>query len=492
MRGLLFLFLTVVNVSQAWGSAFLTIVDEQRQPVAGATILIGFEDGNPFPGNMLTTNATGQAAVPSDWKAALPLTVMATGFVTSTVPLALPGAQILELSHQEANLEIEIAGITSGFGRLREDGKVDFGLVMPALSPSSMLNFDLASVMSPYMDTIEIVGRSLEIPSNITLPDQIESYILPIRFNKPQFRSYVREPGQYRLTATHGQFPLQRVVNDIRAGKSMFEVINHFNFIETGSVPVTVNENVSGVQLPVDQTRFSGQIDVTAPAITKDQVIISLGLAEIDGLMSPTDLKRLKSQESLRLKKMESAPATVISLLIKDNSKKKSMASWFYEVLSMRSILAPSNEVTPDPEGKSENYNQMSFHMQAATSTIRPEFLPLLDLPVVEEHVLRVSVPTLSEGMQPVAMYWVLSEIEKIGNGDMKSERRTRLWEVWSSSWNPMIELPRINPTRRPDRTYRWEVLFMAQKTTFAENAANAQDVDLSRVTNITRHAVDL
>ncbi len=483
----------LLALSQAtFADQMLTIVDQLNQPVTGATILIGFEDGNPFPGNRMTTDASGQAPVPSDWKAALPLTVVAPGYVTSTVPLAVPGAQILELSPQESNQEIEIAGEAIDFGRLRQDGKVDFALVMPSLRPDALLSFDLSTVMSPKVDVITVVGREIEIPSNIALPDQTETYIFPINFNKPQYRTYVREPGQYRVTATRGQFPLQRVVNDIRAGKSMFEVINHFSFMGSGAQLVNASQNVGGVNLSVNQTRFEGQFDVKAPKIKTDEVIISLGLNEVDGLLNPTDLKRLRSEERLALKKNNTGGSSVISLLLKD-AKSLEKQGWLYDALTLRSIFPLNTNIDEQPNASDEqSFSQMSFSNNPADALVNPTFLPLIAQPEIRDNVLITAIPAMPAGMSPLAMYWIYSEIEKVGEGSVKSEKRTRQWEILSPSWRAQIELPRLALEKRPDRQYRWEVLFLARKNQVEGGTPRTNRVDLSSITHVTRNAIDL
>ncbi|HMN67970.1 MAG TPA: hypothetical protein PKC28_05470, partial [Bdellovibrionales bacterium] len=231
----------------------ISVQDKMGQPIIGATIMFGFEPGNPFEGNVITTDGSGIAATPADWKAALPVTVQAAGFVSQTLPVTMPSDLIFALSTQEGMAELEVAGETTDFGRLRTDGKVDFGLVIPALNREQMLGFDLSTVISPKTDTITIIGNDVELPSNLTLPEQTESYIFPITFNKPGYRVYVRNPGPYTVSATHGQFPLQRVVNDIRDGKSMFELINHFKFLGAGQQPVDVQGDVPGQNVPVNQ-----------------------------------------------------------------------------------------------------------------------------------------------------------------------------------------------------------------------------------------------
>ncbi len=473
----------------------LRVVDQNNQPVANATILLGFEPGNPFPGNVLKTAADGSAGVPGDWKAALPVTVQAAGFITTTLPVMMPGEHMITVSKVDGAVQMEIKGTTTGFGRLITDGKVDFGMVIPAMSRESMLSFDISSVISPQNDTIEIIGNAVDIPSNVTLPNQEETYIFPITLDKPDYRVYVREPGNYQMFVMHGQFPLQRVVNDIRAGKSIFEVINHFTFLEAGQKSVTVTGNIKNVDLSVNQTPFNSTVALKAPAFPADKVMVSLALSEKSGFYVPTDLKRLTPNQAMNLKSNASlgggsvlsllldAPTTTVITRLEQALKDLNPLEKFTRPFAQEDPVAANNY----------NFNKLSFAFTPATGgTVSPQFLPLVAAPTMSGNVIKVSVPAINAGLTPAAMYMVMSEIETLGTGTVKSERRTRLWEVWSPGWTTQVELPKIAFTKNPKFKYRWEVLFLARPSNFVFEAAPTDRVDLNTVTHVTRNAMDL
>ncbi len=466
----------------------LDVVDHQGNPVSGATILIGYETGNPFSGNVITTNSSGQVGVPADWKAALPVTVQAPGYVITTLPVALPGDHTIVLARQEGTQEFEIAGTPTDFGRLPTDGKVDFALVIPALSRESMLAFDISSVLSPKNDTIEIIGNKIDIPSNLVLPQQRENYIFPIEFNKPNYRAYVREPGQYLVSATRGNFPLQRVVNDIRGGKSIFEVVNHFTFVEGGQLPVNVQANVGGANFPVNQMPFNTAVTVQAPNFAAGHIMLSLALLENQGKFMPSDLKRLTAGQALNLKANTSTgQASVLSLLLEEAASLQSnFAKMFKPLLSLGGAV-PQNADSANPD-----FGKFSFAFLPAANGVAPQFLPLVGKPSLNGQILTLDVPALPAGLTQVASYMVLSEIQEITGGEIKNERRTRMWEVWSNAWLQQVELPKIAITKRPDRKYRWEVMFLARPSNFVGAPNGGTGVDLNTVTHVTRNAVEI
>lgn len=478
------------NESLVPTASTLQVVDKAGNAISGAVVLVGYENGNPFSGNMVTTNSAGEVAIPNDWKAALPVTVSAPGYVTTTLPFANPGDHTIVINKQEGMQEFEIAGTPTDFGRLPTDGKVDFALVIPNLTRESMLSFDISAVMSPKSDTIEILGNQLDIPSNLSLPQQRETFIFPIEFNKPNYRAYVREPGQYQVSATRGNFPLQRVVNEIRGGKSIFEVVNYFTFVEGGQVPVDVQANVGGVNFPVNQMPFNVPVQVQAPQFPSGQIMLSLALQENQGTFMPSDLKRLTSGQAMTLKSANATgPVSVLSLLLDEAAALHStMSKMFEPLLSLGGAIqrnASADSAMPD-------FSKFSMALLPANAGVAPQFLPLVGKPSLNGQILTLDVPALPAGLTQVASYMVLAEIEDLSPGaKIKNERRTRLWEVWSNAWLGQVELPKIAVTKRPDRKYRWEVMFMARPANFV-GAPAAGGVDLNTVTHVTRNSVEI
>ena len=472
----------------------LTVVDEAGQPVANATILLGFEANNPFDGNVLTTSDAGTASIPADWKAALPVTVQAPGYIAETLPVALPGSQRIQLTHMEGQNSYEVKGTTTNYGRLITDGKVDFSMVVPALTREQMLAFDLSTVISPQNDTLDIIGNSVKIPSNIALPEQTENYIFPIDFNKPDYRLYVRNPGSYNIVATHGQFPLQKVVGDIRNGKNIFDVINYFTFSESGSKTVNVKGNVVGADVAVNRTTFGNNVTVTAPSYSTQNDMVSLALIETAGLMSPSDMKRLTPGQTLSLKTNTAAGSTTVISLLTQKPRGQQTNSI--------NILGADDLTIPQPEVLAAQYNfqRLSINIQSNANRVSPTFLPLIAQPTLTAgNVLKLDVPSMPAGLQAAGTYLVYSEIETLNSAaadsqdtSMKSERRTRLWEVFSDGWLSQVELPKIKFAKRANRTYRWEVLFMARPVGFTTATDAANKADLTTITHVTRNATNL
>lgn len=475
----------------------IKVIDENNQPVANATVLLGFEQDNPFPNNIVKTGADGVTGVPSDWKSALPVTVQATGFVTTTIPVMEPGVHTITVSKADGTANLEVKGTTQNFGRILTDGKVDFGLVIPSLTRQNMLAFDIGTVMSPQVDTMDLGFLSIDVPSNVTLPNQDETYIFSITLDKPDYRFYLREPGNYDMYALHGQFPLKKVVDDIRGGKSIFEVVNYFNFLETGSKTLTVNNNMSGVNLDVNQTAFNSTYAVKAPNFANDKVMISLAVAENNSRFVPTDIKRLTPGQSMNLKTNTGLGAgAILSMLLDEPTNivepREVSPLRILNPLEALAFYPLQQQRQPMPAAKDYNFTKMTFAVLPAGGTVMPDFLEMIDKPTMSGNVFTLDMPALPNGLTAASMYLVLAEVETLGTGNMKSERRTRLWEVWAPGWMSQVEMPKVTFNKNPNFKYRWEAMFLARPSSvvFGSNAGNR--ADLNQITHITRNAMDL
>lgn len=479
--------LSIIVASHLANAAeLIKVTDEKGMPVVGAQILIGTEDGKPFGGNVITTNGSGTAAAPAGWTTAQPVTAQSPGFMAATIPDAKPGALTIQMTRLEGQNQFEISGNTEGFGKMVNNGLVHFGLVIPALRREEFLSFDMSTVLSPQSDRIDVIGNSFEIPSNLTMPEQTVTYIFDIKLNKPKYRFYVRNPGQYVMSATHGSFPLSKVAGDIRSGKSIFELINHLTFLEGGERALSVSGHSPGNNLMVNQAPFSSAITVKAPAFPKNQVMVSLALQEKGGLLMPTDLKRFQAGQSMNLRSA-STPSVLSLLMVNANAITADLSMETFRPLSLIDSYYQINGMASRPQ----SFSQLSFVISQASGGANPNFLSLVNSPVLDaQNVLNVTAPQTPAGVTPAGAYFVFSEIETFPNGKVTSEQRTRLWEVWSPNWPTQVQLPKLTFNRKSNRTYRWEVLFLGSSSGFS-GSTHVNGVDLKSVTHVTRNALD-
>jgi hypothetical protein len=470
----------------------LTVVDEGNKPVPNATVLIGQSAGNPFEGNVAVTDASGQIHMPSNFKSELPMTVSADGYITQTYLRFAPTGTLAQLHKKEGANRIEVRGTTTNFsGVVDGDGKIDFGLVIPSMTKTQLLAFDLSSVLSPENDTITIMGRDVNIPSNLTLPEQSESYdiIIPVNLNKPTYRSFLREGGSRHFSGVHGWFPLKKVVDDIRGGKSFFDVINSFQFTTMGSRDVAATESINGQDINVNQMAMDASFPVRAPAFDTSKVMLSLAMAEDNGRLTVTDLKRLNPKQTLQLKSSSRLSSRrMLSALVNNNRTDASPApvnpGTLLPIDGSALFSAIPNLVA------SPNFQQLSFVFQNEGDGA-PTFLPMVSAPSMSGNVVQLQAPQLPAGLRVLGTYLVYSEILPSNGGSVKSETRTRLWELWNDGWVNTVTLPEVSFAKTPGRTYRWEVMFLATSNSSDEVTTDGSALNVNNITHVSRNALN-
>lgn len=449
----------------------LTVKGPNGRPIAGARVLIGTRENVPFPGNVVTTDSAGRIPLPSAWTDAQPVTIEARGFVRATWfgrTADAPEGFVLRRAVPSrtggpAAGRPELKGETQGFGRLVRDGFVDVGLVFPAITRAQINTIQVASLISPQTDTISVVGRQIEIPSNVTLPEQTESYVLPITLRKPAFRVYAPEAGNYRMVATHAKFPLKDVVDELRGGKSFFDVINKIEFLAAGFKDVAIDKPTQTTNLVVNEVPFVPRFKIGAPNFDANQAMLALSLPERGGLYHVADVKRLAPRETLTLKAPQNSSGLVVAVLKKNDKESNSTVGAAAEAMSV--AIHPSNRI-PDIQ-----------------------FVTTPDAPKVRASTLVLDPPRTPSGLSAILTYAVLSKVEVVESGNIKLENKTPEWELYADAWAQNLELPELPGAPRPQGGWRWEVTFGGMKP---DGRTTAGPGALEKVSHVARSAVDL
>ena len=500
MKSILTLLLSLVAYVQvhAADSTQLQILNENLQPVAGADVYIGNVDRN----ETLKTDVNGMVDIPTSWKASFPVTVTAAGYLKSTFLDVYPTDTTLQLHREDQKGVMEVKGETTDYDNLKKDGKVDFALVYPGLRLRQLAQFDVQSVISPDSDEIKILTETAAVPSNLSLPKQKETYMLPITLEKPVYRMSFKQTGDYRLIAMHGQFPINKVVGDLRAGKAFYEIINHFSIKGGGQKDVTINSSVDGQNIPVNQLKFNKTITVKGVPLPDDQVMFSFSLAKQANIYFPSDVKRI-------------LPTDTTQLVLPENSEQNSIVSVIMPKTEASGIGGSAEEdgkakvddsvVDPLPQFKNLfdgalRFFNISFEetemnrgiggMSSARhneSEPTPLFLGLVGRPTFNDGVITLAQPPLVAGIEPVATYAILSEVERTPKGNYTIERNFRVWEVAQLGWADQLQLPVGTFNFTPGKSYRWDVLFMGRRIGYN----NTGEYFLDGVTHVTRNSID-
>jgi hypothetical protein len=499
------------SVAVAHSGEKIRILNEQGLPIIGADVMVGHESGKPFTNNLLKTDSSGAITVTDEWQSTQPITVSATGYLRTTFLNVEPQANEFQLHTVDVMNQVEIKGTTTSFPEFKRDGKVNFGLVYPALHRTQLAQFDMNSFLSPQFDQIHVITQTVSIPSNLTLPEQQQSYILPITLNKPDYRLYVRSPGGYRVMANHGQFPFKQVVSALRDGKAFYEVLNLFKFTEYGQRDVVVNDKIDGQDIPVNQVQVTNSINVQAPTLAADQVMLSASLVSQGDMYFMSDIKRVESGQTMSL----GTPAgqntnEVVSLLMPTKEASKiggihtnSFAPQTLSDINQNTVLSYKlvfdrfinilGTVQFDDEPPVQVLNDgpggLSIAMSSAGET-QPSFLNLVSRPTLSNDGKTVSfaAPAMVNGITPIATYVVLSQIDHTDMGQYKVEHRFRLWELYNNGWTNQVNLPKVALSTQPGKNYRWEVYFLGSTQVNAQQNTSSLD----KVTHVSHNSLDL
>lgn len=437
----------------------ITVFDPAGAPIVGATVLIGLRHGTPFADNVLKTDASGSVVLPAAWTSAEPVTVEAAGFVKATWMAQTPAAMALSLRKAPPAQKLELTGETTGFKNLSKDGWVDVGIVFPALRFNQLASLQITDLISPEVDSMSVAFTDVDIPSNVSIPAQDERYFFTLTLEKPVYRSYPGGSGTWKMVAAHARFPFEKVVDDLRAGKSIYDVINYFEFKGASVSDIPMIAPSTWKNLSVATTVFDGKLDVTAPNFASQYRMLAIPVTQTAGYLYPTDVKVFGPRETRRMVMPKGTLGYTVGALRDANAPKTGAG---VEALSV--VIAPSG------------------------ATSRFEFLDIPRQPSMRGSTLRLEPPTASiAAIAPAATFASLSSVSVKTAGKMQLETKTPLWDVYASGWAGAFELP--DAPARAKASYRWDVTF--------GGAANGKSVRLGPdivedLSHLTKSAVDL
>lgn len=414
----------------------LVVVDQNGKPISGAQILIGKDINQPFADNFIATDSVGSFEAPKGWTTPESVTINAPGFVRATFLKQLPTGQSFTLRKLEGGSVFQLNGKTTGHSVVDQDGFVDFGLVIPAISKAGFANLDISDFISTDTDTITVAGKSVALPSNITLPRQQESYFITITLDKPQYRLGFKSEGVKTMFAAKGRFLLDDMVNAYQSGKQLFELANSFAMIGGIVKDVTLAGAKTTSDMDTTKLAFKNKVSVVGPSIKSDEMTMVTPLSEAKGMFYPTDVKYLEPGKSQNLT-TEATTDAVLTLL-----KKKSEAQ-------------PKNMV-----------DRMSSTFQPLKAGMTPTLLPLMANPTVKS-AFEVNIPSISNlrGLFNGASYAVLSHVKKVPMGSNTVDVLSNIWEVYSPDWETHVAIPNWPGERAPTGNLRWQVTLTSSPT---------------------------
>jgi hypothetical protein len=386
----------------------IKITDLDGASIPGAQILIG-EAVSQDSSNFLTADAGGEFEAPAFWSSPETVTINAPGYVRATYFSQTPQGQTFQLRKVVISGNFELKGIGTGFQIKDKDNKMDFAIMMPSLTRESLFTFDLATLISPQMDVLEVLGQKMDVPSNVAIPTQKESYgIITLKFSKPSYRMYFPDLGDRKVLTLAGQFPFKEVVKEMQNQTPFAQLVNYFT-LKGGSIKdVSIQKDSQVLDLPVNELVFNQSRELVAPQISSDDFIVAMPISSFQGTMYPTDIKNLSSGQKTNLTVASGAQP---------------------EILLAQKKLAEQDTI---------GGGHLSAALVPFTAGLKPELLPMMDSPQVLSE-LEVKIKRPGSGMiEELGTYSVLSLVV----GTAQAPEEIRKWEVYAPKWISGFRLP--------------------------------------------------
>ncbi len=394
-------------------AAKLRILTAAGEPIAKAQVLIGSAKNKPFTGNLLTADDSGTLTAPGAWVDEQPVTISAPGFVRVTYFNQKPQDKNFQLRYADGGTQFELKGQTTGYQIKNGDDLVDFSLLMPIVKKQDLFTFDVGMLISPETDTISIYGNTINLPSNVSLPKQKENYgLFSVTLDKPIYRMYFPAKGNKRVMGIRGQFPFNKVVDQMQNGGSMLSVVNDFKIMGGSLKDVSIslptqNQDIAVTDLSFSQTRTIKMSDFPA-----DQVAMVIPLSLYQGEMVPTDIKTMAPRSSMNL--TVNSGSSLVLVVVKRKNEMNNLAS---------------------------GVGQLSASILPFAANITPEVMALTPGPrVVNEREFTIDTPrAVGPDAAAQGFYAVLSNVV---TDSQSKENVSRQWEVYSNVWLNHVQLP--------------------------------------------------
>jgi hypothetical protein len=421
-------------------SSIFTFEDTYGRPLKNAKVLIGPSFHEPFANNFLLTDENGQITIQENFSDT-PITIAAPNCIRTTFFGINPGKQQFVIRPSFIHAMIPIHGNTTGYGNLKRDNMADFGVVTQGLTRSQLLSFDMNMLISPEKDVLAIEDHKIEIPSNIAFPKQTENYIIPITFEKSNYRFFAPQMGPQKLYALHGRFPFKEVINELRKKSPFSALINQFKFIGA-SIKDIVADGETSLDIAVDNISFTKKLAMKTIAIPTEMTMVLIAAAEVGGKLYPLDIKKFEGSE------------TTATLNTSDLGKHYWVAA-----------LKHSKDFYTN---KPKEFG-LSASITAAEEkpiTYQPVFLDLIETPAVDFDAWKIhQTPQILSAIRPLATFAVLSQTHRT------TKQKTLLWEAYAPAWIDQMNLPiwpepeTLPLTSRTDLIGTWEISYLGRQS---------------------------
>lgn len=405
--------------------------------------------------------------LPREWTSNETVTIEAPGYIRATYFGKKPEAYVFKLRRSVEKVSPQLRGQTTGFGRLTGNGVLDVSLVYPAIPRSRAASLELTQLIGTGVDKVKVYGEELELPANLSVPAQTETYfmIVPVSLDKPSYTVTVPSLGGYRFAAVHAQFDFKKTIDDLRDGKSFFDLINRLQFRSFTTRNYTIRQGTQTSNFPLGENVLKASVPVHAAGLPRGYAMVATSLVEENGLCVVTDVKRLLEGEkrSLMASAKANASLVLVRTLKKYDAKRTDFSGSDYEEMS--AIVGPSLQTSSAP------------------------FLPILKPIVSVGRSIKFTPPMVGANLSAGLTYVTLSKVEVIGSSGLWLVRKEPMWDLYQEGFAPEMVLPSFgNDPWASKGRYRWELTYGASSSSVA---VSLNPEVLGPMTHVSKTAVD-
>jgi hypothetical protein len=456
------LFMTTASYAQ---TAKIKVVDQFSMPVPQALVLIGTEQDIPFANNLLTADSAGEISIPDAWTTSQAVTVDAPGYIRQTLLNQTPADFVIRLNPSHLNPQIFVSGQITDLPIVNKDKLVDFAVVVTTFTQNDFVHLNQEDFISPYADNLTILGKTAPVFSNVSVPEQKESYLLPLTLTKPTYTKFVSSTGNKKLISMSGRFPFKQVADDLKDGKSFFDVINYFEILSLGNLNVTLNKSMTNANFSAVTLKLDDTTKIRAPAISNEEQALILPMNAVSNYFLPSGIKKLNAFETAEFNTLDNAAVTILSMF-----------------------------------KKSPEFSLRNEQTRLSASFVKPHdataalYLPLMaDPSTLSLYPINVTTETLvaPNGLYATGTMAVLAEISETVYNQETVKISNPKWEIYSSHWEHNIQLPKwpLDITLPKAVVKTFETTYFAQGQLPANTDVKSM---LDHATHLTKSAVNL
>lgn len=433
------------------------IISTDGSPVAHPIVYIGTE------GFHTTADENGIFSIPPEWAGAQTITIEAPQYMRTSYLAELPRSAQFKVSPLRPTVRYEMKGVSKGYKNLSKDGYMDFAIVMKAFSRTDFLSFDLSMIVSPEVDTIQALGQDVELPSNISMPEQKESYLLvPVTLAKEEYRFYFNTLGTHKMYVAHARMDFKSVMKKMLDQADFYKSINDFKIVGGTLQDVNVTSPMGAVDFTIDAIPLRAQTQYPVPALAVGELAIVASVAQMENHLVPLDFKLSEGHPTVSLNQLSPYPHYMMAV----KKYEKDMQENHPPNSPLSAFLVPA----------AEKNNQ--------------EFLALMESPVVtqtDKIALEIKLPPTPTQTVPNGMLVVINQVEKNHAAEGPKEVSTRYWEVYGREWQSRVELPLL-ATRAPAATQHLTVNLLSNSK--PQTTVESRDL-INHTTHMTSHSTD-